>query len=147
MSKQSLHDEHDDHLTPVGVLVAVVLAFGIGKWLFFSDTITSYWIYTRSGAPLGREVYSVDRSSLTVTHMDKWSYGPSLVITGPYRNCAVLDSKNWSCDKEGIEAVDGSVKGSVLDSDTRVRKVSWIRWWFARLTHWSTPEEETNAAH
>lgn len=143
MSEQSPHDEK---LTPVGVLIAVVLALGIGKWLFFSDTVTSYWIYTRSGAPLDREVYSVDRSSLTVSHMDKWSNGRPL-ITGPSKNCAVLDSNNWSCSDAGIEAVDGSVKGSVLDSDPRARKVSWIRWWFARLTHWPKPDEETNSAH
>ena len=144
MSEQSRHEES---LTSVGVLIAVVLALGIGKWLFFSNTVTSYWIYTRSAAPAAREVYSVDRPSLTVVVLNKWTTGRGW-LNGPYRKCTVIDSDNWFCEDGGLEAEDGRVKGSVLDSDTRVSKVSWIRWWFARLTHWSKPpEEETNTAH
>jgi hypothetical protein len=140
MSDQSRHDEN---LTSLGVLIAVVLALGIGKWLFFSDTVTAYWIYTQSGAPAAREVYSVDRPSLTVAVLSKWSNGLNW-LNGPYRKCVVIDSNNWRCEDGGLEAEDGRVKGSVLDSDTRVSKVSWFRWRFARLTHWSKPEEETN---
>jgi hypothetical protein len=124
----------------ISIAAAVVIALAIARWLF-SDTLTTHWIYTKSGAPAVREVYSVDRSSLTVTVMDKWSLGTGLA-GGPYTGCAVVDSRNWRCREAGVYASDGHVKEDVLSADMRLREVSGFRWWIARLTHWSYPEEE-----
>jgi hypothetical protein len=143
MSEQS---SRDGNLTDVGVLIAVVLAIGIGKWLFFSNTVTSYWLYTKSGAPAAREVYSVDRSSLTVTVLDRWSNG-TLWISGPERDCVIIDSENWRCGQAETLALDGHVKEQILSTDPRLREVSWFRWWIARLTHWSEAPEDRGGAH
>ena len=45
----------DDTLT---VVIAVVVALAIASWLF-SDTLTTHWIHTKSGAPAAPLIYSV----------------------------------------------------------------------------------------
>jgi hypothetical protein len=121
------------------IVFAIVLALIIAKW-WFSETVTTHWIYTGSSYPAARETYSVDRTSATVNLLQQWQ-GGSFVYTN--KDCVIFDAKNWSCAGAELWANEGKVREEILSSDPRLREVSWLRWWLARLIHWGRAPEDS----
>jgi hypothetical protein len=111
------------------LIVLVLIWWGI-KAPGNGETVSTYWL-DADGRRVAEEVYSADRVSATVTLFMKDPIKGGIYF-GPYKDCSIIDFKNWYCTGQGFESIDGSVTGSPFDSDRRVHRVSRLRYWFAR---------------
>jgi hypothetical protein len=121
----------------LNLMVVIVVALIVARWLF-TETVTTYWVYTASGYPAARETYSVDRPSGTVNMLQQWQ---GSFVYG-HKDCVIFDAKNWSCPGAELWANDGKVREAVLSGDPRLHEVSRLRRWFAHLAHWGQAPED-----
>jgi hypothetical protein len=114
-----------------GLILIVLVLIWWNTRALVSETVSTYWL-DADGRKVAEEIYSADRSSATVTYFMKGAVKDDGIYFGPYKDCSIIDYKNWHCPGQELESIDGNVTGSPFDSDRRVHRVSALRYWFAR---------------
>jgi len=116
-----------------GDAVSFLLVGGLIAWgwsAYTRNTVSAYWVDSKTGEAVAEERFSADRSSNTVVEFMR-DPGRETGSFMTHKNCIVLDHKNWWCEI-GYASYNGDVKGSTFESDSRVRSASWLKYMFAR---------------
>jgi hypothetical protein len=136
-------------------IIFIVAIPSIGLWAFsdslpFQDEISSYIAFCPDGRKDGK-CKSEEQAFDKITHkaiaesqvVIYWRDGS---LTRRYADCAVRNSKNWTCNVEGRSdptlMMEGAYQDEFLLASDRFYQVSKWHWWWLKIDSKAAPNRQ-----